>query len=299
MQYLKKVALSVLILGNGIAFSGVMGNVSPSELVTVPCDGHGWDFAAYALHLKTAYGEILPRISSTDAAQNTALHALNPDWGWGFKFEASYHFDTGNDFILNWFYYGKRTDHRLLFGTEPNLNFAETELRPKWGAVNAEFGQRTDFGAFKNIRFHGGMQYTRIATHYLANLDVVFMKYYGIGPRAGTDFTYAWGNGFTVYLNGAAAVLIGAQQFNLTTDGTLDGVGAANASNNRIVPEMDFKLGVKYTYVLAQSDLSLDAGYFWTNYFQAQAVRTTSGLGGSGNLALYGPYIGLKYMGYV
>lgn len=300
MQYLKKVAWSVLILGNSVAFSGAIGNVCPSEMVTVPCDGNGWDFAAYALYLKSAYGEVLPRLSSTNAAHHTSLHSLTPDWGWGFKFDASYHFNTGNDFILNWSHYGKMTSHRVLFGTEPNLNLADTELRPKWDVLNAEFGQRVDFGAFKNIRFHGGLQYTRIGTHYHANLDQVFMKYNGVGPRVGTDFGYAWGNGLAVYLNSAAAVLAGDKQFNIVTDGTLDVAGASSTlQKNTIVPVLDFKLGAKYTYVLAQSDLTLDLGYLWLNYFQAQVVRTTSGLGGSGAFALRGPYIGLKYMGYV
>jgi len=320
MLNLKKTAVAVLALSSSAVFAGTMGPVCSAVNVTVPCESTAWDFGARALYLQPAY-------SGGDysyAAVNNATgqyQDFNQSWAWGFFIEGSYHFNTGNDANLNWYHISKSASRNFtgdfnFFGA-PDAETGTSYIDPKWDAVNLEFGQHVDFGENKNIRFHGGFQYARIANtvkltgtnssgvHDGLNFNYQSKPTYnGFGARVGADMGYDWGNGLGVYANGAAALLAGSTKI---SNSYTDNAGTAfptSASKTTIVPELEAKLGLKYGYAMAQGDLTLDVGWMWVNYFNAtQAIQ--SNLGGAtpqvtgGDFGLQGLYFGLNWLGNV
>lgn len=115
---------------------------------------------------------------------------------------------------------------------------------------------------------------------------------------------YGVSYGFGVYANAATTLLIGPQGFNSSyADTTNTSNGARGGSNTGFVPELEGKLGLNYSYMLAQGHLTLDLGWMWINYFQITAhddynYATQSGADVSySNFSEQGPYIGLKWLG--
>lgn len=331
MLNLKKAAVAVLALSSSAVFAGTMGPVCTPGNVTVPCERTAWDFGVQALYLQPSLGAGNGyNFYTTDVNGVRRYHDFDPDWGWGFKLEGSYHFHTGNDLTVSWYHMNKSTDGRVSFDV-PSTNgrtfgTLRTSFEPKWDAVNVELGQHVDFSEWKVIRFHGGVQYARIEHDFDANLatatsiprlgivaGVPFRlasaetKFNGFGPRVGADMSYNLGNGFAVYANGATALLIGEGKFR-TSLGLLQNlplfVGTAgHGSKTTMVPEMEAKLGAKYTYAMAQGDITLDAGYMWVNYWNANHILVGHSDGTftahESNFALSGPYVGLKWVGNV
>jgi len=203
----------------------------------------------------------------------------------------------------------------------------------KWDDVNLEFGQHVDMGEFVNLRIHGGVEYARInisstvngslgagnenityspVTGFAALGDQIPVgrtqsvtsrsTYNGFGPRVGTDFGYGWNNGFDVYAKGAMAMLVGTSKYTRTSLVAVNGVGSASSTSTTITPELEAKLGAKYTYAMAQGDLSLDIGWMWVNYFNALHSAPIGYAGGTravSDFGLQGPYLGLKWVGNV
>lgn len=316
MLNLKKTAVAVLALGSSVAFAGTMGPVCTPGSVTVPCESSAWDLGIQALYLKPAYNDGGYYGQVVNAAGTAAtLVDTDPDWGWGFKLEGSYHFGTGNDVNLNWYHLNDNGIDRthtgnfvLLNSNLPDVASERVQINPRWDAVNLEFGQHADFGQFTNIRFHGGVQYaqiktdsavlgvTAIGTRYSYSEDT---KFNGFGPRVGADASYDFGNGLAVYAKSAAAILAGKSDLNETFTSTIvpapTTVVTQSGSKTIIAPEIEAKLGLNYTYAMAQGDLSLDVGYMFVNYFN---VQTTPVLDDS-DFGVQGPYIGLKWVGSV
>jgi len=315
MSNLKKTAVPVLAFSRSAVFAGTMGPVCTPGNVTVPCERTAWDFGVQALYLRPAYdadfGYHGYRFDSV--SNNYRFNENQPDWNWGFKLEGSYHFSTGNDLDINWYHLSHTTDknYNIFNPFDTDITLASNipyhvSWEPKWDAVNVEFGQWVDFGEFKNIRFHGGVQYARI--EHSVNFNPfgfavsgnVNTKFNGFGPRVGADMSYDWGNGFAMYANGATAILVGNSTFN--NNDIFFSPGSVHGSKSSIVPEVEAKIGATYTYAMAQGDLSLDAGWMWVNYFNAQHVGTVA-LGipttRETDFGLQGPYVGLKWVGNV
>jgi hypothetical protein len=335
MLNLKKTAVAVLALGSSAVFAGAMGPVCSAVNVTVPCESTAWDFAGQALYLQ-------PSLSDTEGYYERSLvnnstgvsqdFGRNAPWAWGFKLEGSYHFNTGNDLDLNW-YHVNHSSTRNLAATRAiplvdsatvtdTVSYGATSWTndPHWDAVNLEFRQHVDFGEAKSIRFHGGIGYVRL-TNSLTNVGSTTISstdanhsaaytytrtanptYNGFGPRLGADMAYDWGNGLGIYANGAAALFAGSSKFSTTRVDSLGNNLTLNGSRMAVVPELEAKLGATYTYAMAQGDLSLDAGWMWVNYFNAQQNRfdvLNSGNSSEGNFGLQGPFFGLKWVGNI
>jgi hypothetical protein len=303
MLNLKKTAVAVLALGSSAVFAGTMGPVCTPGSVTVPCERTAWDFGVRALYLETTGDDYF---SNTTFGTTTRYHETDNDWGWGFQLEGSYHFNTGNDVNVNWYHLKRTTTHTYDSGTV-GAPFFSFRNEPQWDAVNFEFGQHVDFGEQKNIRFHGGAQYARIErdSRWYNTSTTDFRsterKFNGFGPRVGLDMSYDLTNGFAVFANGATALLVGDSKFSNTF-----GPAASNSYGSRtiIVPELEAKLGVAYTYAMAQGDLTLDAAYMVVNYFDVHhngfiSSTATFNPQTQSNFGLDGIIFGAKWVGNV
>ena len=351
MLNLKKTAVAVLAFGSSAVFAGTMGPVCVPGNVTVPCEASAWDFGGYALYLQPTYSGTMAYVGSYDTAARIAGNPITTEtshlnhikraqpWNWGFKLEGSYHYGMGNDVNLNWYHYSNKSNFAYVNGTNVNAQFTADPLlgyavaatqKPQWDAVNLEFGQHVDFTEASKIRFHAGAQYGRVNTSesgvYANNVGVTDVTtgavvgaysnsstYNGFGPRTGADLSYGFGNGFSLYGNGAATLLVGKSKFSTSLVGTrvidipLDVHAWDNTtygSSTAVVPELEAKLGAVYTYAMTSGDLTLDAGYMWVNYFNVQtgdtyAAYNTSTAGAQNDFSLNGVYFGLNWRGNI
>ncbi|MCH9756110.1 MAG: hypothetical protein K0U37_02820 [Gammaproteobacteria bacterium] len=329
MLNLKKTAAAVLALSSSAVFAGTMGPVCSAVNVTVPCESTAWDVGARALYLQPVFsggGYTYAAVNDNDRYVD-----YGNTWGWGFMIEGSYHFETGSDANLNWYHFSKSGNKSYTVtnsGALGNIVAVDNTFTgtastdPKWDAVNLEFGQHVDFGEKKDIRFHGGVQYARIAntttlagtavgsiTSILGNVAGTYTAsfqrkptYNGFGPRVGADMGYAWGNGLGVYANGAMALLAGSSKVSNSYTDDLGSVLTQSASKSTIAPELEAKLGLSYDYAVAQGDLTLDVGWMWVNYWNV--TQSAAGVGPltvaqEGDFGVQGLYFGLKWLGNV
>lgn len=312
MNYLKSTALMLLALVTSTSFAGTMGPVCVEGNVTIPCERAAWDFGAQALYLKPTFSSDFLFASFTSTSNATQWKNIVPNWGWGFKLNGSYYFNTGNDINLSWYH----LDHTTNLGAVLNDANAVTVpsfllsggLSTKWDSVNAELAQNVHFGETKNVRFHGGAQYAQFSENFNTTAagfgpETIYMKYSGFGPRVGADLNYGWGHGFGIYANAASALLVGNNKFNTSSSGVIDSAGfSSHSSSTVLVPQLEGKLGATYTYVMTRGDLSLDVGYMWLDYINSLSFLTSAtGTGGTlstqTDFSLSGPYVGLKWIG--
>ena len=332
MIYYKKTVIAVLALSNTALFAGTMGPTCTPGNVTVPCVKTAWDFGVHALYLKPVYSNVLSinglEINSSDTTSQSVDNIKYVDnnlaWTWAFNLEASYHFNTGNDFNLNWYHLGHKTTSKNISAVESDSTVTpatsestdqKNSFEPSWDAVNLELGQHVDFSEHKKIRFHGGVQYARIHTDVVkngteidTNTEVGFTgstvthatenyTYNGFGPRLGADMSFKLNRGVSVYANGATAILVGkssaqlySTQFTSSTSKT--NIDTVTQNSTKIVPELEGKLGLNYTRPLNRGELTLDAGYVWINYFNAQVYQLIDS-----NFGVQGPTVGAKWIG--
>ena len=255
---------------------------------------------------------------------STDVAALNPSYAWGFFLEGSYHFNTGNDINLNWYHltnsYIKNFSSAVFLPIAARPTDLSTGIpraiivNPKWDAVNLEVGQHVDFDVDKSIRFHGGFQYARLINNTTISFATVVQNlsntgislhnptYNGFGPRVGADMTYACSHGFSIYANGAAALLAGSNKYsdNITASrGTRSSLLSTRGSTAIVVPELEAKLGVNYIYTVAQGDLIFDFAWLWINYFNAIQSDPYGLTPVNADFGLQGPVFGLKWLGNI
>ncbi|KTC84982.1 Lpg1974 family pore-forming outer membrane protein [Legionella brunensis] len=324
---LKKASLVIFALGSNVAFSGAMGPVCTPSSVNVPCPTTAWDVGIQALYLESLYNNnTLSTVNIGSGSGVRIFGEIDNDFEWGFRLEGSYHFSTGNDLNLNWTYW--RDDNKLRLG--PNVGRLARQITATltdryYGsagldAVNLEFGQHVDFGEYKNIRFHAGVQYADLDNKrrqdsviagavgdlaFLNGLTSVTSKYTfeGAGPRVGADMSYDIGRGFAIYGNGAAALLIGDSKYSNNAPFN-DETRPVHSTYTTLVPELEAKLGGKYTYMTSKGSLTFDVGYMVVNYFDPlhrsdldllSVVEYRDNI----NFGLQGAYAGVKWVGNV
>jgi hypothetical protein len=258
---LKKTAIAALVLGFSGAASAAMYAPAPAPAcaagnVTVPCEKSAWDLGIDALYM---------RPENTALANRFTTNPIRPDYAWGFRLEGSYHFGTGNDVSLNWSHIKRSKDLTITAAQAANtggaIDAGAASYEAKLDMVNFEFGQMINFGENVSTRFHGGLQYLTLDDDITAvTLGTVDRKTTGFGPRAGLMSKYDFGNGFGVYGDLAAAMLLGKLS------------GSATSHNTMITT--DANVGVAYTHAMAQGDLTarLAWGVKQITYGSASAV---------------------------
>ncbi len=335
MLILRKTAMALLVLGTNGLFAGTMGPVCNAINVTLPCDRPSWVVAGQALYLQPTLGDIsLSNLTYAGPEGSNYYTVFNPAYGWGYKLEGAYQFGTGNDIDINWYHLNSGNNYNFTGNNDilPDtlvLDVVGTaSVDPGWNAVNIEFGQHIDFGRLKNIRVHAGAEYARITNDRVIGATGIFpgsamddgepysvvnsSLYNGFGPRIGADMAYDWGSGFAMYGNGAATLLVGSKGFTSTYVSAIgNNTSSYTGSYTAIVPELEAKLGATYTYRTRYDAFTLDAGWMWVNYFNAQSSQVVLEASTDGttvnaiyntkeaNFALQGPYVGLKWLGNV
>lgn len=317
MLNLKPITSVFFALLSNVAIAGSMGPSCVADDVTTPCVRSGWDFGVQALYLRPSYSSALSWVGVNTTSSTTYLSTIgvesNPKWGWGFKLEGAYHFSSGNDLNLNWYHLGSETTTRIsnVTGFDPGSPII-TQLKPRWDAVNLEFGQQLNFGEIKNTRIHAGLQVANISNKvsmvgsglnstqdsYTYNQEV-HAKYTGVGPRIGTDMFFGILPGLNIYGQGAVSALAGRSTLTQTyADSLATGVFPPRRTTNAntVVPELEAKLGLKYRYALNHGNVEVDAGYLWVNYFNA-LFAAAHNRPVDNNFSVNGPYLGLKWLG--
>lgn len=226
-------------------------------------------------------------------------------------------------------------------GIPTPLTTATSNLDVKMDAVDLDVGQYVNVGTRLQMRFFGGLRAARVeqnitnsygAVYDIANVsnnalntasysesDVSNSKFTGIGPRFGVDSSYHVWDCFGIVAHVAASLLVG--QVDTTTNGSatisidpnpsadilpVSLSGGTNVDNqNRVVPVLDAKLGLDYTFEFQnRSSLSIEAGWQVTQYIDAvdQYQNNIGNFGGLGNnqqttssIGFQGPYLSLNF----
>lgn len=314
-----KASMAILVFGAGVVFAGSMGANCGPQPVSVICDQAAWGFSMKALYLQ-------PRLSSEGyygfssiTPHEQVYNHLTNGWGWGFQLEGSYYFSSGNDLNLNW-YHHTNSDKVVLpnsftdpFGDQLVAS-GKASRSPRWDAANVEFGQQVDFGPFHPIRLHAGVQYARIKEtggfsaygepqSILSSPIALFgvgsgMLFTGFGPRVGVDVSHVWKSGIGVHVNTATSLLVGYTSFSHLVFSSTAALVQTGAETT-IVPELEARSGITYIYPMAQSDLTIDLGWMWVNYFNSYREGQSHGQVIVSDFGLQGPYLGLKWVGSV
>ncbi|KTD07611.1 Lpg1974 family pore-forming outer membrane protein [Legionella jamestowniensis] len=312
---LKKITLAILGLAvSSLVSAGSMGPTCVPGDVTVPCEAKKWDIGVQGLYLQPVYS-LHRGYEYTPAG---ALREVDEDWDWGYRLEGSYHFNTGNDITMTWVHFDNESDHHNFAGITP---FSEVlfpfalSLDTRFDQVNLVMGQHVDMGMVKNARFYGGLQYARIrgdVEHaYGIALPIIapagFTRdedadFNGVGPVVGIDYSYDLINGFSLTANGAASILYGSSRYNNSIILAPSGLVAVNiyASKKSVVPSLEAKLGVNYAHEMAYGTLNIEGGYQVINYFDAlHAMDLNCNCLQNTDFGLYGPYLGVKWVGNI
>lgn len=303
----KKSMLAILTAGTTTAIAGTMGPVCQPTHSTIPCTTHAWDIGidAVALRLFSNNSPFSTQSLGRDSSGVRIVRTVDNDLEWGFKLQGAYHFNTGNDLNLNWLHWNDGNKLRSGGSTTSDISGNNS-----FDVVNAELGQIVNYGLGKNIRFHGGLQYATMESNLTqTNLDPIRQRqrkldFQGVGPRLGADMGYELGRGFSVYANGATALLIGKSHFTGEGNATSATLDLINYSENTLSPEIEGKVGLSYTTLMSQGTLIVDIGYMAMNYFSPLRLyqqQTTSSLTivtrEHYDFGLSGPYVGLKWSG--
>lgn len=327
---LKKTTLAVLgLISINLANAGTMGPICAPGNVTVPCEASQWDLGIQALYLKTLFNadKVYQRIVDPLNIAPDGYGLVNNKWDWGFRLEGSYHFNTGNDVTLNWMHFKNNATQPgfvgqfiLSFPIEVTLPYTVVS-KNQFDQVNLVLGQHVDLSPVNKLRFYGGMQYANIQadiTNYSngTTADLIAggitsenrienTDFKGFGPAAGIDYSYFLTEGLSLTANGAGSILYGTSRIysayvTLPANQTLQSI---YGTRKIIVPSLEAKLGLNYGYHMAQGVLNLEGGYQAVNYFRAVQATGINGFAGGkltdSDFGLYGPYLGLKYVGNV
>lgn len=318
-----KTTLAILSLSSTAALAGTMGPACQNLNATIPCKSQAWSVGIEALYLKpiSNNGPLssinineIPNMSasSPNFTLSKNYQEIKNDLHWGFRFQGAYQYKTGSDINLNWSHL--QEGNELRYAT-PNTN---TFGSYDYNAINLELGQLVQFGEDKQIRFHAGLQYSDMSvtplvdnfSHNLMNHQN--LTFHGIGPRVGADMGYHLYQGLSLYGNFAASLLLGQAKYN--SDGLLYAYysdttvnvaksGSAYASEQSLVPEIEAKVGVEYSWIMQHDQLlTLNVGYMAINYFNALHqsdifISTNTNTRANYDFGLAGPYLGAKWVG--
>ena len=251
-----------------------------------------FDFGLTGLYLQ-AYSTAYPLNKVEIYNKNINLSKTSP-WNEGGILDVRYHYSERGDVNLNWMYYSVRfsaTDYTKT----PELAYSG---HIRLNAMNAELAQSFNISQRSTVRALAGIQYLNVQNN---NNDsdgygaFTGNSYVGAGPRAGFDTNYKLKHNFSVFANGAGAIILVQNTVNAYSD-----YSSSKGKVGQSIPEFEAKLGLTYAKPLAKGTASLNAGWMVINYFNLlhNTIPTRAVVNRSTNdLALSGPFVQAKWVG--
>lgn len=291
-----------------------------SPIITRSCEAYVWDIAIDALYLKPVYSA--PKAFQTAITGN--IKVVQPRWGWGYDIKTGFELPTNQHVALNWLHYDISSHLGLLGGAYLQLLPAplvpvvlpsayNQVLSNQFDQVNLTFGQPIMLSAKNAAEFYAGMQYAliRLDGRRFYAIPPIFIAatsgvlgtdntdFSGAGPIIGLDYSYNVATGLRLTANASSALLYGTTRYDASTaygNGLV--VSSLYNSQRQIVPSFEGKLGASYSHSLANGLVNIQGGYQVVNYFSAlPSIQHNSVHLTNGDFSLYGPYVGLKWMG--
>lgn len=289
--------------------------------------------------------------TGTSPSFGSELKNIDPGYDWGWGANIGYIFpNTGNDVNLSYFHLdtddsssvtGTNLDIINPFTTAPSTfgsDWVSAKAKAEYDINQADLtaGQFINVGCRLILHPFTGLRWTSLdreitgtfvgntgTTPSTAN-EIIRTKeesdYWGIGPIFGADASYYIAYGFGAVGHFDTAVLFGniddvktnfTYQTNPKSATTGLFFGNKTDETTRVVPVVDAKLGLDYTYLFynnANSDLTLEVGWQFTNYFNAvdRVLVTVAGSSDStttatiaerktSDVSLSGPYVSLVF----
>jgi len=235
-------------------------------------------FADSTLYVPSQHGGFKVAIDPLYLRKNSVNDVNDSIYDFGGYAQIGYLFPyTGNDLSVDYTY--------LRSGDKETVNL---------DAANVQIGQRLTTGVF-DVRLFSGIRYAHL--NYTLDTSTPTAEqsltslFHGFGPTMGIDARYQLGDngfGFDTHLN--TALLVGT-----VNDKLINTTTTISDSMNRLIPEVEAKLGVDYTYPVlgdSKSAFSVEVGYQTTNYFHT----FNSGLvGGLSDASFDGAYAEIKF----
>lgn len=252
------------------------------------------------------------------------LVSVEPNHDFGFGIEAGYRFlDSRTDITVAYTRF-HNSDRDTTIETEyvdvyplALTSYGEYEqvtgsVDFGYDAVDVMLGKCMSFGNL-NLHLATGVRYASVdydfginagAGHHQFN-SLEESDFDGIGPRFVASGSYLLGSDISLVASVGTSLLIGDGSASLTEEcihleedetEVHETASLKRGDLNRVVPELDGKLGLSYLYHANRCDVAVELGWKAVNYFGvAEGASIMKGLE-SQSISFNGPYLGLKLM---
>lgn len=314
---MKRLSIATALSLTTICAQAALLNVPAERLV--PIYKGGMEAGLSGAYLKPTYQQndfvIIDNSFGNNQQPNGKLKDLSEDYTFGYGFFVGWRFArSGNDARLKYFYLSssvqcsesKQRDGQKLFTVVGQVNPTdyittaqnargklEYELR-RW---DFEFAQHLNFCLRAHARFFFGAGYDCVTKRKniryigdkasMADVDKftqnkIESEFDGCGPRIGMDFTYAMNHGFGLVASISSALLYGQVCSETSIRRTdVDNINTSiKLEHHIVVPNIDLKVGVDYTYCLSNGHLLRAELAYWSSSY-INAVNDTHYTGGA------------------
>jgi hypothetical protein len=329
----KKIAFALAAIGiSSAAFAGHPGDavVAPTGVNLIAPDSVGvWTVGLEALYMEPTNSDFQYAQVNDNSLPTNTFHnkSTNSTHDWGGTIDVDYMFPgNSRDVKLSYTHLhmddnsgsvstvGTGSSLNEPFGVSPqNFDGARGSSDNDLDAVDLVFGQWIRIGERVDLHPFGGLRYASIdmndkgtysdstdETNY--GVGKIKSDFSGIGPRAGLDAAVHVGSGVSFVGTVGASLLIGSTDSKMsateyTADVATDGYSLKNGEGTHVIPELDARLGVNYTYNFDPATaLGVELGYQAVNYFDVAdkdfidaAVPNT--VNNSEDFGYHGPYL--------
>ncbi len=251
---------------------------------------------------------------NSDGYPEGDVRSVTPDYDEAVRLGMRYETGSGNDVYADVAMLKTRADSytvvqnsNQLWGLwlHPDSEIDDNDVDEAAAAYDLDYvvadvgvGKSFDLGSGFDARLSGGLRYANIDQSFdvrykqtvaatADRMDVMHIKneFKGFGPRIGVDLDWKAGHGINLFGSVAGSLMAG--NFSLAmreitglvySDGTPDTmhdiVNVAEAHEHRMVPVVEMRVGMGYTYRWSDDLLlGLSAGYEWQNWSNMAGAR--------------------------